>query len=264
MHDAVAILDFGSQFAHLLARRVRELGCYCELLPWSAPAERLGSLPGLRGVVLSGGPHSVNDPGAPHLAPEVWELLRTRGVPVLGVCYGMQELAWAHGGRVEGGGGRCEYGRAEVRAAGESELLRGLGSTFEVWMSHGDRVADLPDGFRAVAATENGLHAAIDDGGRLHGVQFHPEVTHTPLGRELLRNFVQLVCGARCTWTPEAVREALLRRVREQVGPEEHVVGAVSGGVDSTVAAVLLQEAVGDRFHGEPRPPPPLATFDHL
>jgi GMP synthase (glutamine-hydrolysing) len=242
-HDAIAVLDFGSQYAQLIVRRIREAGVYAELFPWDAdPAEVLALRP--KGFVLSGGPASVYEPGAPSLPPYVLE----SGRPVLGICYGMQLLAHALGGRVAPAPAR-EYGRAEVEILEpEDPLWRGLPSPMAVWMSHGDRVEALPPGFRAMARSPNAPFAAIDDPARrLYGVQFHPEVAHTPLGRELLRRFAVALCGCRPTWTPGAIAEEQIARIRERVGGER-VLCAVSGGVDSTVTAVLVHRAVGEQL----------------
>ena len=259
----VAILDFGSQFSHLIARRVRELDCFCELLSC-----RTQVLPeNVVGVILSGGPHSVYDDDAPHVSQAVWQLIRDRALPVLGICYGMQELAHAFGGTVEPCD-RREYGKSELVEYRSDDILSGL-SEGVVWMSHGDKLTALPHGFSDIASTANSQHAIIanrefsapparpfpdtplPDATKMYGFQFHPEVTHTPQGQTLLRNFVVGVCEASCTWTTANIRDTLLHRVREQVGPTGRVIGAVSGGVDSTVAALLLHLAIGDRFRGK-------------
>jgi len=242
-HDTIAVLDFGSQYAPLIVRRIREIGVYAELFPWDADPQTVWAARP-KGFVLSGGPASVYAPGAPTLPPYVLE----SGRPVLGICYGMQLLAHALGGEVAPAPAR-EYGPAEIELlAPEDPLWRGLPSPMTVWMSHGDRVERLPPGFQAMARSPNSPLAAIGDPRRrLYGVQFHPEVAHTPLGRELLRRFALDLCGCRPTWTPGAIAEERIARIRERVGPER-VLCAVSGGVDSTVTAVLVHRAVGDQL----------------
>ncbi|WP_322798566.1 glutamine-hydrolyzing GMP synthase [Thermoflexus sp.] len=242
-HDALVVLDFGSQYAQLIVRRIRESGVYAELFPWDAdPEEVLALRP--KGFILSGGPASVYEAGAPTLPTYVLE----SGRPVLGICYGMQLLAHALGGRVAPAPAR-EYGRAEIEILTPADpLWHGLPSPMTVWMSHGDRVEALPPGFRAMARSPNAPLAAIGDPERrLYGVQFHPEVAHTPLGRELLRRFALDLCGCRPTWIPPAIAEEQIARIRERVGGER-VLCAVSGGVDSTVTAALVHRAVGDRL----------------
>ncbi|MGH7154266.1 MAG: glutamine-hydrolyzing GMP synthase, partial [Acetobacteraceae bacterium] len=243
--ERVLILDFGSQFTRLIARRVRESGVYCEIWPFSAdPAQIRSWAP--RAVILSGGPASVNQPGAP-LAPEAVFAL---GVPVLGVCYGEQLLCAQLGGAVDTPDHR-EYGRAFIDVTDECVLFDGvwpIGAREQVWMSHGDRVTDLPPGFRPVAATEGAPFAAIaDDSRRYYGLQFHPEVAHTPHGAQLLRNFTHHVAGLAGTWTMAAFRDAEIPRLRARVGSGRVICG-LSGGVDSSVAALLLHEAIGEQL----------------
>src|SRR5919199_200852 len=242
--DSVVVLDFGAQYSQLITRRVREAQVYCELLPFDAPAERALALEP-RGVILSGGPNSVYDPGAPQLPGWVIE----SGLPVLGICYGMQLLAHALGGRVAAAAHR-EYGpaRIEVVAAGEgSSIFARLPRQLDVWMSHGDRIEELPPGFVPLAASANSPHAAMARG-RLIGLQFHPEVAHTPRGKELLRNFLYGVCGCRGGWMAQNFIEAAVAEVREEVGAEGRVLCGLSGGVDSSVAAALIHRAIGDRL----------------
>lgn len=252
LHDEVLILDFGSQYSHLIARRIRELNVYCELHSCTAEASLLESKPHVKGVVLSGGPQSVYEEGAPHVRPEMWALIERRGLPVLGICYGLQELAFTFGGKVAASE-RREYGHAmvsKVSGAAGAGLFAGLGDAFQVWMSHGDKLHELPEGFHDVGVSENSEHCAIaNTERRMYGLQFHPEVTHTPLGKDILRNFVVGVCGCTADWTMGNVVAEAVRAIQEQVGPDGHVVGAVSGGVDSTVASVLMTRAIGDRFH---------------
>lgn len=239
--DGIAILDFGSQTTQLIARRVREAKVYCELFPHDAPAEQvIASAP--KGFVLSGGPASVYEPGAPQIPQYVLD----SGLPILGICYGMQALAHALGGRVSSAASR-EYGPAEIEVAPDAPLLPA--GVQPVWMSHGDRVERLPDGFRSLARTANSPFAAMGDPehGRF-GLQFHPEVQHTPAGPELLRRFAVEVCGAEPEWTPEAIVPTAVEQIRKQVG-SGRAIAAVSGGVDSAVAAVLAHRALGDRMH---------------
>jgi GMP synthase (glutamine-hydrolysing) len=240
--DTVVVLDFGSQYSMLIARRVRECQVYCELVPWDAPAERVAALRP-RGFILSGGPASVYEDGAP-LIPD-W-VLRS-GLPILGICYGMQALAHQLGGAVAPGTAR-EYGHAAVRRVGDGpSIFDGLPETQPVWMSHGDRIVALPPGFRVLAASDNSPIAAMGNEAGIVGLQFHPEVAHTPGGKELLRNFLYRVCGCRGDWTAGSFIEESIARIRAQVG-DERVIGALSGGVDSAVAATLVHRAVGDRL----------------
>jgi GMP synthase (glutamine-hydrolysing) len=240
----IVILDYGSQTAQLIARRVRELGVFAALLPFDATlsdAER--AVPGFSGVILSGGPSSVYEPDAPRL-PE-WVLASER--PVLGICYGMQLLTQALGGKVAGAAQR-EFGQAALEVTEPGPLFDGIDATQTVWMSHGDRIERLPDGFRRLARSANAPYAAIGQPERaLYGLQFHPEVNHTPHGRAILRNFVHGVCGAATNWTPENFIEASIERIREQVGDGRVLLG-MSGGVDSTVAGELIHRAVGDQL----------------
>lgn len=240
MTDTIVILDFGSQYTQLIARRVRELQVYSELLPWNTPAEQvLARQP--KGYILSGGPNSVYAPGAPQLP----DYVLAGGLPVLGICYGMQLLTHALGGRVAPSAAR-EYGLATLETVRENPLIPSRAQP--VWMSHGDRIEQLPPGFVALAASSNSPYAAMGSAdGRRFGVQFHPEVNHTPGGREMLRRFVLEVCAARPDWTPEAIIAESVRRVSEQVGGQR-VLAAVSGGVDSSVATALVHRAIGDQL----------------
>ncbi|KAI5296797.1 GMP synthase (glutamine-hydrolyzing), partial [Ascosphaera atra] len=202
-----------------------------------------------KGVILSGGPYSVYSEGAPHVDVDVFGL----DVPILGICYGLQELAWRHGQGVVAGDKR-EYGHANVRVQQHGDktdaLFAGLGSELEVWMSHGDKLSELPADFQIIAATDNAPFAGIASTKKPYfGIQFHPEVTHTPKGTQLLENFAAKICGARQEWSMEKFVDKEIERIRAMVGETGQVIGAVSGGVDSTVAAKLLQEAIGDRFH---------------
>ncbi len=242
-HEVVAIVDFGSQYTMLIARRVRELRVYSEIVPWNRAEEILPRL-NPKALILSGGPASVYDPDAPSLDPR-W--LDGR-VPVLGICYGLQVLAHALGGRVAPARER-EYGPAQLHVVDPRHpLFRDLPREMTVWMSHGDRVDALPPGWRAIARTDNAPYAAISDpAGRRIGVQFHPEVAHTPRGRDILARFLFDICGCAGDWTPAAFIEETVARVRERVG-EDEVIAGLSGGVDSAVAATLVHRAVGDRL----------------
>jgi GMP synthase (glutamine-hydrolysing) len=237
---SLVILDFGSQYTRLIARRVRELRAYSVILPGTAPLERvLAEKP--QALILSGGPNSVFDPQAPRPDPRVLEL----GLPVLGICYGMQYLAQHFGGRVERGG-RREYGKALLLEA-KGPLFRGLTPPLQVWMSHSDYVAELPPGFTSVARTEeNPVAALMSEDGRYLGVQFHPEVRHTPEGMAMLENFLELA-GVRRDWTPEHTLERLVQEVRTRVG-KDRVLLAVSGGVDSSTLALLLAKSGVDHL----------------
>ncbi len=239
--DLILILDFGSQYTQLIARRVREAQVYCEIRPcWEGvPADLAKSV---KGIILSGGPASVYAPGAPQLHPSV---LAT-GVPILGICYGMQVLTHTLGGEVEPAAHR-EFGRAEIRMTNPCALFEGFGSDAPetVWMSHGDRVKRLPDGFHVVAESPNSpacAMASMDD--RIFGVQFHPEVHHTPRGREFIERFLFGICACKADWTMGQFIEAEVTRIREQVGDDRVILG-LSGGVDSTVVAALLDRAIG-------------------
>jgi GMP synthase (glutamine-hydrolysing) len=237
--DSIAILDFGSQYAQLIARRVREAQVYCELFPWDAPMEQILAI-NPKGFILSGGPCSVYEAGAPYIQ----EFIFKTGLPILGICYGMQALTHALGGQVDASA-RREYGPAEIEINLPDTLLEGIS---KVWMSHGDRITKLPPGFIALARTGNSPLAAMGDLKRKYfGVQFHPEVNHTPNGEKLLQRFVLEVCGAKPGWTPASIIDEAVERIRKQVG-HERVLAAVSGGVDSSVAAALVHKAVGDQL----------------
>lgn len=245
MIDTVLILDFGSQVTQLIARRVREAGVYCEIMPFDKAKEGLERLRP-KAIILSGGPSSVYDIGTPAPPPEVYQA----GIPVLGICYGEQTMVAQLGGEVTPATHR-EFGRAEVEIVADSALFEGVwkkGMRDQVWMSHGDRVEKLPPGFEVIAVSANAPFAAIaDEKRRFYGVQFHPEVMHTPRGAELLNNFVHKIAGCSGDWTMRAFREAAIERIRDQVG-KGRVICGLSGGVDSAVAAVLIHEAVDDQL----------------
>jgi GMP synthase (glutamine-hydrolysing) len=246
--DAIAILDYGSQYSRLIARRVRESRVYCELLPATATLADVQAL-GARGVILSGGPNSVYDQGAPAVDQAILE----SGLPILGVCYGMQLFAHQLGGRVEPHTGRREYGPAEItlRDGADDTLFAGIDAgpdaQLAVWMSHGDSVGAAPPGFHVIAESSTGAIAAMADDHKRIGIQFHPEVRHTPQGVAMLENFLFRVCGCAPTWVPGAFIEEAVERVRAQVG-DGRVICGLSGGVDSAAAALLIHRAIGDRL----------------
>jgi len=244
-HDLVLILDFGSQYTQLIARRVREQGVYCEIRPCTDAAPSApGSVGRLVGVVLSGGPSSVYDEDAPPFDPAWLDL----GVPVLGVCYGMQLLARHSGGTVERAD-RREYGPATIEVREDRLLFEGMDRQNRVWMSHGDHVEAAPEGWSVLASTDNCPVAAMaSPDAQAFGIQFHPEVTHSVQGERLIRNFLFSVCGARADWSMGSFVEEQVERIRERVG-SDHVICALSGGVDSSVVAALLHEAIGEQLH---------------
>ncbi len=249
-HDRILILDFGAQYTQLIARRVREASVYCEIHPYDVAEEFVRGF-GAKGVILSGSHLSAYDPDAGKAPQAVFEL----GVPVLGICYGMQTMAQQLGGRVEAGKVR-EFGYAEVRARGHTKLLDGIEDRrtseghgmLKVWMSHGDKVVDLPPGFKVMASTDSCPIAGMaDEARRFYAVQFHPEVTHTLQGTKLLRRFVRDIAGCKGDWTMPQLAFELTERIRQQVGSEEVILG-LSGGVDSSVAAALIHKAIGDQL----------------
>lgn len=241
-HDGIVILDYGSQYTQLIARRVREQEVYAEVLPYDASLERiLQQSP--RGVILSGGPNSVYEADAPQISRE----LLNAGLPILGICYGMQALTYALNGQVSASNAR-EFGPAEITRTEDNPLLAGLPAQLQVWMSHGDRIEAPAEGFVPLAQSPNSPYAAIGDVERgFYGVQFHPEVAHTPEGTAILRNFIIGVCDCVTDWSPAAFIEDAITRIRAQVG-EEKVLLALSGGVDSSVTAALLNRAIGDQL----------------
>ncbi len=239
--DTIAIIDFGSQYSRLIARRVRELNVYCEILPPDAKREAISEM-NLAGVILSGGPSSVYEVGSPTAPGWVFDV----GVPVLGICYGMQLIAHQLGGHVAQSTER-EYGFAVLHRNDHSVLLDGLEDELPVWMSHGDRIDALPPGFRSIAFSENSPIAAMANDEGIYGIQFHPEVAHTPQGTEMLRNFTYKACGLDGSWTPNNFVAESIARIREHVGKGK-VICALSGGVDSAVTAKLVHEAIGDQL----------------
>jgi GMP synthase (glutamine-hydrolysing) len=238
---SIVVLDFGSQYTQLIARRIREQKVFSVVLPCTAPLEEIrGYQPA--GLILSGGPCSVYDADAPPADARVLEL----GVPVLGICYGLQFLTHTLGGKVRAAEKR-EYGHAEVTITNGSRLFQGMPEKFSVWMSHGDEALELPKGFRLVGRSASAVAAIEDPARNYYAVQFHPEVQHTPLGTQVLRNFVLGICGAPATWTPQQFIEQTVAEVRRTVGGG-HAICALSGGVDSSVAAVLVARAIGERL----------------
>ncbi|MFT6705038.1 MAG: GMP synthase (glutamine-hydrolyzing), partial [Gammaproteobacteria bacterium] len=237
------VIDFGSQYTQLIARNVREAGVYCEIYPFDVAMTDIVAF-NANGIVLSGGPESVTTEDTPRAHKEIFEL----GVPVLGVCYGMQTMAAQLGGEVENSEHK-EYGHAKVELNGGSKLFEGIKqSEIEVWMSHGDRVSVLPAGFKLTGQSSNAPHAAFADESRnFYGIQFHPEVTHTKDGKAILNNFVHSICGCASDWQPSNIIERLIEDVRQQVGDDEVILG-LSGGVDSSVVAALLHRAIGDKL----------------
>jgi GMP synthase (glutamine-hydrolysing) len=241
-HSRVVILDFGSQYTQVIARRVRECQVYSQIVPFDTPAKEIAALHP-KGIILSGGPSSVYAKKAPHPDPAIFKL----GLPVLGICYGVQLMAHFLGGKVEHSDHR-EYGHGQLHLNEKCPLFEGLGATMDVWNSHGDKVTKLPKGFRIVAKTENAPYAAVEDPKRrFYGLQFHPEVAHTPRGKELLENFIYEICKAVPDWTMGSFIEEMCEKIRTTVG-NDHVLLGLSGGVDSSVAAALLHKAIGDQL----------------
>lgn len=242
MKETILILDFGSQYTQLIARKIREISVYCEIHPYyHLPA----SLSHVKGVILSGSPFSVNDSNAPK--PDLSSLIGR--VPILGICYGAQLLTFINGGKV-GASGLREYGRAKLKIMDQrNPLFKNLPSYSQVWMSHGDTIDELPEDFIPIASTEDVINAAFQIQDRnIWGIQFHPEVYHTEYGMDILKNFAVDICGCHQTWTPESFIESSIQSLRKKIGSEKVVLG-LSGGVDSTVAAVLLSEAIGDQLY---------------
>ena len=242
-HELIIILDFGSQYTQLIARRVREQGVYCEIHPFHLTADEIAQR-NPKGVILSGGPSSVTDEDAPRVAADFYSRVNA---PILGICYGMQMVALDLGGALEPAAIR-EYGHAKLKVlSGATAIFNELPFELDVWMSHGDHVTRLPEGFQATAMSGDDVTAFEDATRGIYCVQFHPEVAHTPLGKEILRNFLFNICGCKGDWTPAQFIKEEIDKIRETVGPTDNVVCGLSGGVDSTVAAVLVHEAIGPR-----------------
>jgi len=241
-HDLIVVLDFGAQYSMLIARRVRECNVYCEVLPHDIPVAELKKR-NVKGVIISGGPASVYEKDAPVPSSE----LLHAGIPILGICYGMQLIAKELGGEVKPGN-KKEYGKADLLIDDQSNIFAGLDSKIQCWMSHGDTVVRLPSGFKQLAHTDNTKYAAAGDPAKkIYGVQFHPEVVHTPKGIEIIKNFAYIICGCQPTWTTANFIEEQVKEIREKVGKDK-VLLALSGGVDSTTVAALIHKAIGDQL----------------
>lgn len=240
--EKIAVLDFGSQYSQLIARRIRECSVFSKILPFNISVEKLRA-ENPSGIILSGGPASVYNPKAPKCDPEILKL----GIPVLGICYGEQLIIHTLGGRVD----KCEareYGKAELEVRENNDLFEGFGDRQQVWMSHGDKVKELPEGFRAIAVTGSTEYAAIvNSDKKIYGIQFHPEVVHTPRGKFIIENFCRRICGCSGSWTMKNFIDTCIEDVRKQVGDKSVILG-LSGGVDSSVAAALLHKAIGDQL----------------
>ena len=240
--ETIAVLDFGSQYSQLIARRIREANVYSKIIPYRTSAEEIKK-GGYSGIILSGGPASVYQDNAPKCDPALFEL----GLPVLGICYGLQLTVFTMNGRVERGAAR-EYGKAELEITESCKLFEGLPDKTQVWMSHGDKVAALPQGFKPVAKTSNTEFAAVEMASKnIYGIQFHPEVVHTPLGTQVIKNFCHKICKCKGDWTMKSFIEHSIPEIREKVGTDRVILG-LSGGVDSSVAAALIQKAIGDQL----------------
>lgn len=244
MSETIVVLDFGSQYSQLIARRIRECHVYSKIMPYSTPAAKIRE-ENPRGIILSGGPSSVYAEHAPKCDPAIFEL----GIPVLGICYGLQLMIHTLGGEITRGKAR-EYGKAMLKIAGESDLFQGLSGEIQVWMSHGDKVTRMPEGgFEILGSSGNTEYCAVRMGGRsLYGIQFHPEVVHTPQGSTILRNFCRNICGCSGDWTMESFIEQSVREIRAKVGSSNVILG-LSGGVDSSVAAALIHKAIGRQLN---------------
>ena len=242
-HETIIILDFGSQYTQLIARRVREAGVYCEILPFNTPVREIHDRHP-KGLILSGGPSSVYDDDAPHITPDVFA---NGNSPILGICYGLQLMAHKLGGNVQPSSSR-EYGYARLKVTdASSPVFAGLPAEMDVWMSHGDHVTRVPEGFSVTATTEDAINAFEDRSREIYGVQFHPEVAHTPLGAQILRNFLFGICRCTGDWTAATAIEEQVERIRNTLGDTGRAICGLSGGVDSSVAAALVHRAVGER-----------------
>ena len=240
--EKILVLDFGAQYAHLICRRVRELGVYSELVPFDISPEEIMKR-NAKGLILSGGPNSVYSRGAPLPEKEIYSL----AIPILGICYGLQAMVFQNGGKVHHLAKR-EYGKASVNLDQNSPLFHGLGQTNTCWMSHGDAAVEMPPSFSRIASTENSKYAALSSG-KLYAVQFHPEVTHTENGSVILSNFVYRICGCEKNWVTETMIEDAINELQKKIGPDDRVICALSGGVDSATTAELLQRVVGNRLY---------------
>jgi len=243
--DKILVLDFGSQTTQLIARRIRELGVYSEIKSCFCSLEEVKTF-SPKGIIFSGGPSSVYDEDAPKVDPKIFEL----GIPILGICYGAQLISFVLGGKVERSEKR-EFGPAYIEVIDEDDILLGLskGKTYKVWMSHSDRIEELPPGFKVIAKTEHSPYAAIfDPSKKIYGVQFHPEVAHTTIGKDVLKNFVFTVCKCKAEWNMPSFIDKVVEEIRNLVKPEEKVICALSGGIDSTITAILVHKAIGDRL----------------
>jgi len=242
-HEMILILDFGSQYTQLIARRIREAGVYCEIHPFNINLQEVANK-NLKGIVLSGGPSSVYEEGAPRIGKELFDM----GLPVLGICYGLQLIAYLHGGAIVQAE-KKEYGPAQLQIGSQSPLFKDVPPESGVWMSHGDKVLQLPEGFLSVARTDNSPFAAIEHSSKpVFGLQFHPEVMHSAYGRQIIKNFVYEIAGCKGDWSPQSFIKESIAAIRERVG-RKRVLCALSGGVDSSVVAVLLHRAIGDQLH---------------
>ena len=243
--DKILILDFGSQYTQLIARRVRELGTYSEIYPWDMALEKITAF-GAKGIILSGGPESVTLQDTPEVPKEILAM----GIPILGICYGMQAVSKLLGGQVAASNEK-EFGYAQVNTKPGSELLDGISDAkniLDVWMSHGDRVEKLPEGFEVIASTESAPIAAIENKQqKIYGLQFHPEVTHTKQGKEILARFIHGICACGSDWNSANIVNESIENVKQQVG-NDHVILGLSGGVDSSVVAALLHKAIGEQL----------------
>lgn len=241
--EKILILDFGSQYTQLIARKVREIGVYAEIHPFNIKKEKLEEI-NPNGIILSGGPSSVYAEGAPHPLFNVFEL----GLPVLGICYGLQLIAFTQNGQVDAAAKR-EYGKAILNVTQDNPLLGGIADNSQVWMSHGDSLSKMPDGFESIANTDNAPICAIANIEKnIYGVQFHPEVHHSLEGKKVLENFVRKICGCKDVWNAESFIDSAIQEIKDKVGDQKVICG-LSGGVDSTVAAVLIHKAIGDQLH---------------
>lgn len=239
--EKILVLDFGAQYAHLICRRIRELGVYAELVPFDIDTEEIRNRKA-KGLILSGGPKSVYSRGSPLPNKDIYSI----GIPVLGICYGLQALVFQKGGKVLHAG-KKEYGKADLNLNRDSPLFKGLSSPTTCWMSHGDAAERIPKGFSSIASTENSEYAAISSG-NLFAVQFHPEVTHTEQGLQILSNFVFGICGCKKNWVTDVMIDDATNELKNSIGPGDRVICALSGGVDSATTAELLQRAIGNRL----------------